>query len=118
MQTAGPEAGPLYLYLPRWKSDGQIAVYADGRLLYQTDAKFLWNAVNLPLWIPLQGTAGAPAVREVQIRGQRLRHTGAAISSAWVGPSAAIGWPSPCPSACVMVMMRLPAGRAWLSPFR
>ncbi|KRC30601.1 sensor histidine kinase [Acidovorax sp. Root219] len=87
-----PEAGPLYLYLPRWKSDGQIAVYADGRLLYQTDAKFLWNAVNLPLWIPLQGTAGAPAVREVQIRGQRLRHTGAAISSAWVGPSAAIGW--------------------------
>ncbi|MBB6562174.1 signal transduction histidine kinase [Acidovorax soli] len=87
-----PEAGPLYLYLPRWKSDGQIAVYADGRLLYQTDAKFLWNAVNLPLWIPLQGTAGAPAVREVQIRGQRLRHTGAAISTAWVGSSAAIGW--------------------------
>ncbi|EJE49557.1 signal transduction histidine kinase [Acidovorax sp. CF316] len=86
------EASPLYLYLPRWKSDGQVAIYGDGRLLYQSDAKFLWNAVNLPLWIPLQGTAGAPAVREVQIRGQRLRHTGAALSTAWVGSSAAIGW--------------------------
>ncbi|MDZ7863977.1 MAG: sensor histidine kinase [Acidovorax sp.] len=86
------EASPLYLYVPRWKSDGQIAIYGDGRLLYKSDARFLWNAVNLPLWIPLQGTAGAPAVREIQIRGQRLSGTRAAMSTAWVGTSEAIGW--------------------------
>ena len=86
------DAGPLYLYLPRWKADGQVAVYGDGRLLYQSDANFLWNAVNLPMWIPLQSTAGAPAVREIQIRGQRLRHTGGALSTAWVGNRVAIDW--------------------------
>jgi signal transduction histidine kinase len=86
------QSAPLYLYLPRWKSDGLVAIYGDGRLLYQTDASWLWNPSNLPLWIPLQGTAGTPPVREVQIRGQRLRHTSAAMSTAWVGSRAAIGW--------------------------
>ena len=27
---------PLHLYLPRWKAEGRIAVYAGGRLVYQS----------------------------------------------------------------------------------
>ena len=39
LQTApfAPIKGPRYLYIPRWKAAGRIAVYGDSRLLYQSD---------------------------------------------------------------------------------
>jgi len=90
--TLAADAGPLYLYLPRWKTDGQIALYGDGRLLYQSHANRLWNGSNQPLWVPLNETSGTPPVRSVQIRIQRLRGTGGGISSAWIGTEHALGW--------------------------
>ncbi|AYQ30617.1 sensor histidine kinase [Polaromonas sp. SP1] len=83
---------PQYLYVPRWKSDGQIAVYGDGRLVYQSHSNLLWNGSNHPLWIALDGTADAAPVQTIVLRIERLRTTGGAISSLWVGDEAAIGW--------------------------
>ncbi len=87
-----PSPEPRYLYVPRWKTDGQIAVYGDGRLLYQSHANRLWNGSNHPLWIPLDETADAAPPRVLVLRIERLRATGGAISSLWLGSEAAIGW--------------------------
>jgi len=86
-----PDAA-LALYIPRWKADGQIAVYGDGRMLYQSHANLLWNGSNLPLWIGLAETAGAQVPRTLLIRVERLRATGGGMSSLWVGPADAVGW--------------------------
>jgi signal transduction histidine kinase len=83
---------PQYLYIPRWKTDGQIAVYGDGKLVYQSHANLLWNGSNHPLWIALDETAGAAPVQTIVLRIERLRATGGAISSLWLGGEAAIGW--------------------------
>ncbi|MFC6283371.1 MULTISPECIES: sensor histidine kinase [Polaromonas] len=88
--ASSPEPG--YLYIPRWKTDGQIAVYGDGRLLYQSHANWLWNGSNHPLWIPLDETADAQPPQALVLRIERLRATGGAISSLWLGDEAAIGW--------------------------
>jgi len=81
-----------YLYVPRWKTDGQIAIYGDGRLLYQSHANLMWNGSNHPLWVPLDGTTGARIPREILIRIERLRATGGALSSLWVGGQDELGW--------------------------
>jgi signal transduction histidine kinase len=87
-----PSPEPRYLYIPRWKTDGQIAVYGDGRLLYQSHANALWNGSNHPLWIALDETAGAVPPQTIALRIERLRATGGAISSLWLGDEAGIGW--------------------------
>jgi len=38
-----PTLDTRYLYIPRLKSDGQVAVYADQCLVYQSHASILWN---------------------------------------------------------------------------
>ena len=83
---------PRYLYIPRWKSDGQIAVYGDDRLLYQSHANRLWNGSNQPLWIALTDTAATTTPQRIILRIERLRNTGAAISSLRVGDETTIGW--------------------------
>ncbi len=75
-----------YVYIPRWKTDGRIAVYGDNRLLYQSHANELWNGANIPLWIPLADTAGAVPPRTILLRIERPRDAGGGISSVWVGP--------------------------------
>ena len=87
-----PRAGPRYLYIPRWKSDGQVAVYGDERLLYQSHSNLQWNGSNHPLWVPLEGNAGAAMPKTILVRVERLRDLGGAISTFWVGDEAAIGW--------------------------
>jgi signal transduction histidine kinase len=80
------------LYIPRWKPGGQIAVYGDGRLLYQSHANLLWNGSNLPIWVPLTETAGAAVPSTLLIRMERLRATGGGISSVWINPGEAPPW--------------------------
>ncbi|MBS4097491.1 MAG: sensor histidine kinase [Sulfuricella sp.] len=87
-----PIPAPHYLYIPRWKSDGTIAVYGDGRLLYQSHANLQWNGSNRPLWIALDETAGARPPREIVIRIQHLAGIGGALSSLWVGDGDALRW--------------------------
>jgi signal transduction histidine kinase len=92
LPQGAPSREPLYLYIPRWKTDGQIAVYGDTKLLYQSHANLLWNGSNHPLWIPLDATAGVAPPQTIVLRIERLRATGGAISSLWVGSESAIGW--------------------------
>lgn len=87
-----PSAQRRHLYIPRWKTDGQIAVYGDHKLLYQSHANLQWNGSNHPLWIPLDATAGAAAPKTITLRIERLRGTGGGISTLWLGDEAALGW--------------------------
>jgi signal transduction histidine kinase len=87
---------PRYLYLPRWKADGQLAVYVNERLVHRSDANRVWNGFNQPLWIALGaadlGPSGTAQPIRVEVRVEHLRAVGSAISSAWVGTQADIGW--------------------------
>lgn len=83
---------PQYLYIGRWKAYGQIAVYGDSRLLYQSHSNLLWNGRNNPLWIALDATADAVTPQVITVRLQSLRHSGSAISSIWLGDEPTVGW--------------------------
>ena len=88
-----PDAlNPYYLYIPRSKIDGQLAVYASGRLVYRSDGNLLWNGSNHPLWIALDKAQGAGLPDSIVLRVERLRATGAAVSSVWLGRQDEIGW--------------------------
>lgn len=80
------------LYLPRWKTDGQLAVYADGRLLYMSDGNLYWNGWNIPLLIPLEATSNAQAPRVLLLRIERPRFSGGGISSVWVEEGESLHW--------------------------
>ena len=85
-------SAPRYLYIPRWKVDGQLAVYGDKRLLYQSHAGMIWNGWNKPLWIPLDETAGAVAPRTILLRVQHPGVFGGGISSVWLGEEDSLAW--------------------------
>lgn len=82
-----PEPGPLRLYLPRWQTIGQVAVYADDRLLYRSQAGPVWNGFNHPLWLELRDAQGA-APRAVWLRIDHVRGSGLGVSTAWIGAEA------------------------------
>ncbi len=54
---AATPQGPR-LYLPRWQTLGTLAVYGNGRLLWQShgDGR-VWNSFNRPVWIERGGVA-------------------------------------------------------------
>lgn len=81
-----------YLYIPRWKTDGQLAVYGDQRLLYQSHASVQWNGWNIPLWIALDQSAHAVAPRTLLLRIERPRDSGGGISSVWLGDNDNLSW--------------------------
>ncbi len=91
-ESSASATEPRYLYIPRWKAYGQIAVYGDSRLLYQSHSNLLWNGRNNPLWIALDATAGAVTPKTITVRLQSLRYSGSAISSIWLGDEQTIGW--------------------------
>ncbi len=74
-----------YLYIPRWKSDGEIAIYVDGALHYQSHANLQWNGSNQPLWIAFDDTEGGVPPHDILIRLRHVRGIGGALSSLWVG---------------------------------
>jgi signal transduction histidine kinase len=83
-----PEA---YLYIPRWKTDGEIAIYVDGALHYQSHANLQWNGSNQPLWIAFDDTAGGAPPHDILVRLRHVRDIGGALSSLWVGSYAEVG---------------------------
>ena len=91
-QATSDRASPRYLYIPRWKIDGQLAVYVGGRLVYRSNGNLLWNGANHPLWIPLYEAQSAELPSHILLRIERLRATGAAVSSVWLGRQDEIGW--------------------------
>ncbi len=84
---------PLYMYIPKWEGDGQIAIYTDGRLTYQSHANDIWNGANQPLWLPLEDTA--ETLRPPHVFLIRFQHRAATVglSSVWVGNYEALTWP-------------------------
>ena len=83
---------PWYLYLPRWKSEGTIAIYNGSRLIYQSHANLLWNGWNHPLLIPLDDTSTTQTPHEILIRIQYFQGVGSALSSIRVGSYDALSW--------------------------
>jgi signal transduction histidine kinase len=83
---------PRFLYLPRWKTLGHIAVYGDGVLLYQSHGSPVHNGYNHPLLLPLNATANTLSPGSVLVRVDRLRSSGSGFSSVWVGEQRALAW--------------------------
>ncbi|MBV7537518.1 sensor histidine kinase [Duganella sp. sic0402] len=83
---------PRSLYIPRWKTDGQIAIYGDQRLLYQSHQSTYWNGWNIPLWIALEGTAGEQLPRTILLRIESPADSGGGISSMWIGTDDNLNW--------------------------
>ena len=80
-------AGPLALYGVRIKTDGTIAVYADGRLIHRAQEQGpLWNSTRTPLWVVVEKTPDAAPLNEILIRLEHTRNTQVAVSSLWLGP--------------------------------
>jgi signal transduction histidine kinase len=87
-----PSAQQRFLYLPRWKTLGHIAVYGDGVLLYQSHGSPVHNGYNHPLLMPLNATANAMSPASVLIRVDRLRSSGSGFSTVWVGDHDSLNW--------------------------
>lgn len=86
----------LRLYVPRWQTIGQVAVYADNRLVYRSGAGPVWNGFNHPLWLPLDAPQDGERPRTVLVRLDHSASAGLALSSAWFGDEAGLasrrGW--------------------------
>lgn len=82
---------PVQLYLPRWQTIGQLAIYKDGKLVWRSRAGPIWNGFNHPLWLTLAET-GETLPHEVLIRMDSLRSAGGALSTVWIGPDSELRW--------------------------
>lgn len=80
---------PTYLYIPRWRAVGHIAVYADGHLVYAPQASAKWNGFNLPVFVELAAPSATPP-REILIRLQAEAGNGFDLSTVWVGHKDAV----------------------------
>ncbi|MFO1262327.1 MAG: histidine kinase [Rhodoferax sp.] len=83
---AATPQGPR-LYVPRWQTIGTVAVYVDGRLVWETRGSRVWNGFNRPLWIDLGGAVHPGADATVHLRMAMLPGVGGALSTVWVGPA-------------------------------
>jgi signal transduction histidine kinase len=93
LSTQGlPKAtGPWALYGARIKTDGTIAVYANGNLIHRAQHKGpLWNSTRAPLWVPMDKGAAYAPVGEILIRLEHSEGSQVAISSLWLGPTDAL----------------------------
>jgi len=92
LAALAPSTRPRFLYLPRWKTLGQIAVYGDGTLLYHSHGSPVHNGYNRPLLLPLNATAHTLSPASVLIRVDRLRSSGSGFSTVWVGDHWPLNW--------------------------
>jgi molybdopterin/thiamine biosynthesis adenylyltransferase len=83
--------GQLALYGVRIKTEGTVAIYADGRLVKRAQQQGpRWNSLFTPLWIVLDRHPGDGPLREILIRVQHPSNTRVALSSLWLGPPKAL----------------------------
>jgi len=84
-------AGPLAIYGIRIRTEGSIAVYANGQLVYRAQQQGpLWNSLFTPLWVVLDKPAGDLPLSEILIRLEHAPDTRVALSSLWLGPTEAL----------------------------
>jgi signal transduction histidine kinase len=82
---------PLGLYGARIKTDGSIAVYANGRLVQRAQVQGpLWNSTRTPLWVLLGKTPDGAPLNEILLRLEHSRSAQVAVSSLWLGPVGAL----------------------------
>ena len=95
LQGTGSQDKPT-LYLPRWQTIGNVAVYVNGALAYNSSGNGgsrVWNSFNRPLWVPFppQDQAGhADPSQVVLLRMASQAGVGGAVSTAWIGPAQAL----------------------------
>lgn len=75
------------LYLPRWHTLGNAAVYLDGRLAWQSRGSQVLVSFNQPVWLDLGGDARPGQPLTVHVRMAGAQGAGGALSSLWVGPA-------------------------------
>ncbi|MBV7455146.1 histidine kinase [Acidovorax sp. sif1233] len=78
------------LYIPRWQTIGTLAVYVQGRLVWQSRGDRPWNSFNDPIWISLSALpheAAHTGDLQVHLRMASQQGVGGALSSLWVGPT-------------------------------
>ena len=84
-------SAPLALYGARIKTDGPIAVYANGRLAYRAQVQgLLWNSTRTPLWVLLGKTPDGAPLEEILLRIEHKQSVQVAVSSLWLGPVEAL----------------------------
>lgn len=86
------ESQARYIYIPRAKADGRVAIYSDHRLVYQSNSSLIWNGWNQPLWVLATEGRDAPAPSTLYIRIERPVWAQGALSTVWLGTDEAIGW--------------------------
>lgn len=86
-----PAAGPLALYGVRIKTDGTIAVYANGQLVNRAQQSGpLWNSTRTPLWVQLDHGDYSGPPTEILLRLEHTQSAQVALSSLWIGPADAL----------------------------
>lgn len=84
---------PLALYAARVRTDGTLAVYADGHLIHTAQQQGpLWNSPHTPLWVLLEKSPDGRLPHEITLRIEHTAATQVALSSLWLGPVEAISW--------------------------
>ncbi len=83
--------GSSNLYLPRWHTPGQLAVYADGQLLYRSIGSPVWNLFSHPaLLLRLRQASDGVQPHTLLIRMDSVPTRSAALSSVYVGNADAL----------------------------
>lgn len=83
--------GPLVLYGSRVKTDGTVAIYVDGRLIYRAQQHGpLWNSLFTPLWVELDRRDGDAPPNEILIRLEHTSTSQVALTSLWLGTADAL----------------------------
>ena len=91
--VTGPQSvtESLALYGARLKTDGSIALYVNGKLVYRGQQRGQqWNSLFTPLWVPLEPSVSEAPVREILIRLEHTAQYPVAVSSLWLGPTDAL----------------------------
>ncbi|MDZ7937703.1 MAG: 7TM diverse intracellular signaling domain-containing protein [Rhodoferax sp.] len=90
---APPSSTPLALYAARVRTDGTLAVYADGHLVHTAQQQGpLWNSPHTPLWVLLKRSPDGQWPREITLRIEHTAATQVALSSLWLGPVDTLSW--------------------------
>lgn len=126
-------ATALFLYLPRWQTVGQVALYGDGRLLWHSTGDPVWNSFNRPVWLALDPLDDSTRPQTLLLRMDSTPGMGGGISRAWIGTEDDLIWryrtrlvlQNLLPPAIAIVYLVLglfgltlwrPGRREWLAP--
>ncbi|WP_076591375.1 sensor histidine kinase [Herminiimonas arsenitoxidans] len=76
----------LTLYGVRIKTEGSVALYANGRLVYRAQQQGpLWNSLFTPLWVTLDKSNLDAPLHEILVQIEHPSNTRVGMSSLWLG---------------------------------